>query len=117
MTAKWALSGTYLQIDKHFNDEAIIATMTFLTWDQKRKVYRCWQFGRLDGGSPQQGEGRWDDTSNTLRFVCAADSEGRTLILAYMVSVYRLTYKEATEDKAGKVKQDLLTCEWVRRKD
>ncbi|HEV3263269.1 MAG TPA: hypothetical protein VG013_40920 [Gemmataceae bacterium] len=117
MKAKWVLGKTYVQIDKHFNDEGKVDTMTLLAWDKQKKAYRCWQFSRLDDGSPEHGEGTWDDKSNTLTFTCAPNTESRRLMIAYIVSGDSLTYKEGIKDKGGKVDWGRLTCEWNKRKE
>ena len=116
MKAKWAVGETYVQIDKHFNDEDKLDTMTLLAWDKQKKVYRCWQFSRLDDGSPQQGEGTWDEKSKTLTLTCAPDTEGNALLIAYAVRGDRLTYKEGMKNRAGKVDWSRLTCEWTKRR-
>lgn len=114
MKAQWVISGTYVQIDKRFNDSDKVDTMTLLGWSKPKKAYCCWQFGRLDNGSPAQGVGAWDDESHSLTFTCTPNAEGSAIVIAYTVDGDSLTYKEGTKSKEGKVDWG-LTCEWTKR--
>jgi hypothetical protein len=116
MQAKWLSGDSYIQIDKRFFEADKVDTLTLIAWNKQNKAYRCWHFSGLDGGSPAQGDGSWDDKSKTLTFTCAPSAGGSRLVIAFTVNGDTLVYNEGAKNKAGKVDW-ALTCDWTKRKE
>jgi hypothetical protein len=109
MKATWAVAGTYVQIDHEF--AADLATMDLITWDKEKRVFRWWKHDSK--GAVSQGEGAWDEASNTLTLTDKSNAESR---YTYTVVGESLVWKLESKDKAGKFAAN-VSCDYKRVKE